>query len=404
VPFLIFIAVLLAGSVALVVSRGDALRSEGRLDSLLSRETAFLLNNVVLVSLCFVIFWGTFFPLISEAVTGTRSLLGPPWFDRYATPLALALVLLSGIGPALAWGRTTRARIGRIFVAPLAAALVSLLAFVVTGVARGHPLALAMFCAGAFAVTSVVAELWRGTRVRRALAGEPVPVALLSLVSRNRRRYGGYAVHVGMALLFVGVAASSAFQHERDVRLLPGQTAHVGGYDVRYVAPTTSLTSEKISLGAVLELKRHGRAVATLRPSRSYYPSLDDRRLGRIGRFFAGDSTSELGLRSGPIRDVWTAISPDLTTIEPYVRDADRRFPNADPQLEGALVAMLVTRYARNPPPAQFRLIVSPLVAWIWIGGSIVIGGAMIAIWPAPAAARRRSGARVPAPASSRAT
>jgi cytochrome c-type biogenesis protein CcmF len=154
----------------------------------------------------------------------------------------------------------------------------------------------------------------------------------------------------------------------------------------------------------VLELKRHGRAVATLRPSRNYYPSLDDRKLGRIGRFFAGDSTSELGLRSGPMRDVWTAISPDLATIEPYVRDADRRFPNADPQLEGALVAMLVTRYARNPPPAQFRIIVSPLVAWIWIGGSIVIGGALIAIWPAPAAARRRSAARVPAPASSGAT
>jgi cytochrome c-type biogenesis protein CcmF len=398
VPFLVFIAALLVGSVALVVSRGQELRSDGRLDSLLSRETAFLLNNLVLVSLCFVIFWGTFFPLISEAVTGTRSLVGPPWFDRYATPLALALVLLSGIGPALAWGRTTRARLGRIFAVPLGAALVSILVIAVTGVARGHPFAVAMFCAGAFAVASVGAELWRGARVRRALAGEPAPVALLSLVRRNRRRYGGYVVHLGMAVLFVGVAASSAFQHQRDVRLSPGQTARIGGYDVRYVAPTRSLSSEKIALGAVLDVSRDGRAIATLRPSRSYYPSLDDRSLGRIGRFFNGDSTSELGLRSGPTRDIWTAIQPDLTSIEPFIRDADRRFPDANPDLEGFLVSTLVTRYMRDPPPAQFRLIVSPLVAWIWIGGSIVIGGAMIAIWPAPAAARRRAVASVAGP------
>src|SRR3954463_4037660 len=125
-PFLAFIAVLLVGSVALVASRRDTLRSRPRLDSLVSRETAFLVNNLVLVGLCFVIFWGTFFPLISEAVTGTKQAVGPPWFDRYTTPLALLLVLLSGIGPALAWGRTSRSHLPRLFAVPVAAALVTL--------------------------------------------------------------------------------------------------------------------------------------------------------------------------------------------------------------------------------------------------------------------------------------
>jgi cytochrome c-type biogenesis protein CcmF len=144
-----------------------------------------------------------------------------------------------------------------------------------------------------------------------------------------------------------------------------------------------------------------GTAAASRRstPSRRYYPSRDDRGLGRIGRFFKGDSTSELGLRSGLTRDVWTAVQPDLTTVEPYITDADRRFPDANAAVEGFVVSTIVTRYMRDPPPAEFRLIVSPLVAWIWIGGSVVIGGGLLAIWPAPSAARRRSLARAPAPA-----
>jgi cytochrome c-type biogenesis protein CcmF len=398
-PFLAFIAVLLVGSVALVASRRVDLRAPARLDSLVSRETAFVLNNLVLVGLCFVIFWGTFFPLISEAVTGTKESVGPPWFDRYTTPLALVLVLLSGIGPALAWGRTSRSRLPRLFALPLAAALVPLVASAVAGSLAPHPLEAAMFCVAAFALASVAQELWRGTRARRALSGEPALVALASLLRRNRRRYGGYMVHVGFVLLLVGVAASSAFQHASDVRLAPGQTARVGGYDVHYVAPTSSLDAAKVSLGALLDVSSHGRHVATLSPSRDYYTSLDERQFGRIGRFFEGDSTSELGLRSGVGRDIWTAVQPDLTPLDRYIRDADRRFPDANAALEGFLVKTIVTRYMRSAPAAQFRLIVSPLVAWIWIGGVIVVGGAMVAIWPAPSAARRRA----LAPARSRA-
>jgi cytochrome c-type biogenesis protein CcmF len=164
----------------------------------------------------------------------------------------------------------------------------------------------------------------------------------------------------------------------------------VGSYDIRYRGPTGSVDAAKVSLGAVLDVSSHGRHVATLTPSRDYYTSLDDRQLGRIGRFFKGDSTSELGLRSGPARDIWTAVQPDLSPVERYIRDADRRFPDAGGALEGFLVKTIVTRYMRSGAAADFRLIVSPLVAWIWIGGVIVVGGAMIAIWPAPSAVRRR--------------
>jgi cytochrome c-type biogenesis protein CcmF len=380
-PFLAFIALLLAASIALVVSRLGELRSAPQIGSLLSRETAFLLNNLVLLGLCFVIFWGTFFPLISEALTGRKSNVGPPWFDRYVTPLALVLVLLAGIGPALSWGKFTPRRLGRAIAAPLGAALLVLVGLVAVGGIARRPLALAMFCVAAFAVASVGQELWRGTRARRGLTGEPLPVALVALVGRNRRRYGGYAVHVGVAVLLVGVAGSTAFQHVQDLRMKPGDTS--------------ALTTEKITLGAVLDVSKGGRHVATLLPSRDYYPSLDERSFGRIGRFFNGESTSELGLRAGLTRDLWTAAQPDLSAIEPMIKDADRRFPEADAQLEGFLVSTVVRSYVRDAPVADFRLMVSPLVAWIWIGGVIVVGGTMIALWPVPRRVRRR----VPDPA-----
>jgi cytochrome c-type biogenesis protein CcmF len=394
-PFLGFIAVLVLGSIALVVTRLDDLRTDGRLASLLSRETAFLLNNLVLVALCFVIFWGTFFPLISEALTGTKSSVGPPWFDRYVTPLALVLVLLAGIGPALAWGRFTRARLVRTFAAPLVGGVLVLAGLAAAGLAA-RPLALAMFGAAAFTVTAVGQELWIGARARRTLSGESLPVALVRLVGRNRRRYGGYAVHVGIAVLLVGVAASTAFQHVRDVRLRPGDSTRVGAYDIRYVRPTGDLDAEKITLGAVLEVSRDGHHVATLLPSRGYYASLDEASFGRIGRFFNGESTSELGLRAGLTRDIWTAVQPDLSVVEPMIKDADRRFPDADAQLEGFVVSTVMSRYLRDAPVADFRLIVSPLVAWIWIGGVIVVGGTMVALWPAPRRVRRRVPAPVP--------
>jgi cytochrome c-type biogenesis protein CcmF len=388
-PFLALIAVLMTGSVALVASRRTALRSEGRLESLLSRESMFVLNNVVLVGLCFVVFWGTFFPLISEAVTGQKASVGPPWFDRYTVPLAIMLVLLSGLGPMIAWRRATAKNALRSLRGPLIlAASAAIWLALVPGVAR-RPLAMAMFCAGAFVVGVVGQEFWRGVRARRAVSSESAPVALMALVRRNRRRYGGYIVHLGMAVIFVGVAASSTFQRVRDVRLSPGQSARVDGYDIRYVRATSALSNQKVTLGAVLDVSKDGHRVANLAPTRGYYPALD-RRLGPVGRYFDGESTSEVGLRAGLRRDIWTAVQPDIGAMQRMIDGIDRRFPLATGRSEGLLLAAIAARYEALPPPASFRLIVSPLVEWIWLGGAIGGIGGLIAFWPAAAAARRR--------------
>jgi cytochrome c-type biogenesis protein CcmF len=210
-------------------------------------------------------------------------------------------------------------------------------------------------------------------------------------VRRNRRRYGGYVVHAGVAALFVGVAASSTFQHIRDVRLSPGQTASVGGYDVRYVRATSELTTEKVTLGARLELSRDGHRLATLTPNRGYYASRDPT-LGPTARYFDGEATSEVGLDAGLRRDVWTAVEPDIGAMRRMIDGIDRRFPLAAGDSAALLLGAVADRYELRPPPASFRLIVSPMVEWIWIGGLIAVAGGLIALWPAPAAARRRAG------------
>ena len=400
VPFVLLIIAMSAGSVWLVASRRDALRSEHRIDSLASRESAFLANNLVLVGLCFVVFWGTFFPLISEAVTGTKAAVGPPWFDRYVVPLTLLLVLLSGIGPALAWRRATPANLKRHFTWPALAAVGVVAALLVAGVS-GSVLAFGMFAFGAFVLAAIVQEGVRGVGARRAMAGEAVPVALARMVGRNRRRWGGYVIHAGITVMFVGVAASSSFQAERDVRLQPGQTATVGGYTVRYERATADVgvradRVEKITLGADLRVSRDGRDLGPLHTERGYYPSSDPS-LGPVGRYFEGESTSEVGLMAGPWRDLWTAVAPDQEGILRVVEALDRRLAGASPERAFTAAAGFAQVYRQAPPPATFRVISSPLVTWIWAGALIVFGGGLIALWPAPDAARRRARARAAA-------
>jgi cytochrome c-type biogenesis protein CcmF len=391
-PFLGLIAVMMIGSVALVVSRRAVLRPEARLETLLSRESMFVLNNVVLVGLCFVIFWGTFFPLISQAVTGQKASVGPPWFDRYTVPLAIVLVMLSGLGPVIAWRRATATNARRTVRGPLAVAGAAALGLALLPGVLTRPLAMAMFCAGAFAAAVVAQEFWRGTRARRAGSREAAPVALVALVRRNRRRYGGYLVHFGMAVIFVGVAASSAFERVHDVRLSPGQSARVDGYDIRYLRATSALSNEKMTLGAILDVSKNGRHVSTLTPTRGYYAAPDPG-LGPVGRYFAGEATSEVGLRAGLRRDIWTAVQPNVGAMQSMIDGLDRRFPLATGRSEGLLLAALAARYEVRPPAASFRLIVSPLVEWIWLGGAIAGLGGLIALWPTGVTARRPAAA-----------
>jgi cytochrome c-type biogenesis protein CcmF len=401
VPFLALIVLMIAGSIALVASRAGELRSEHKLDSLLSREAVFLLNNLVLVAMCFVIFWGTFFPLISEAITGEEASVGPPWFDQYTVPLALLLVLLSGVGPVIAWRRATAANLRRNLLKPALAGLVALAVLAALG-AAGEPWALAMFALGAFVLAAVSQELWRGVRARRAMSGGGVPAAFVALIRRNRRRYGGYLVHAGVAVLFVGVAASSSFQDEREVLLSPGQSARVGGYDITYVKPTAELRTagngrlERIDLGAQLRVARDGRRVADMRTVKSFFPSTAPD-LGPISRFFEGEATSEVGLKAGWRRDVWTAVAPDTGALRPRIEEGDEVFAGAQltPEQRNAFLGQaldgLTRSYAQDPPPATFRLIVSPMVTWIWVGALIAFLGGLIALWPQPRGARSRA-------------
>ena len=396
-PFLAFIACVLVGSLVLVLLRLPDLRSEARLDSLASREAVFVLNNVVLVGLCFVVFWGTFFPLISEAVTGTESSVGPPWFNRYVVPLALVLVLLSGIGPVIAWRRATPANLRRAFFAPVVVATVALLALLALTPADESIPSLLLFTLVAFVLAVVGQELVRGVGARRTMTGEFPPLALVRLLGRNRRRYGGYIVHAGIAILFLGVAASSAFVDQRDVRLAPGQTTRVGDYDVTYREPTArflddrSGTGAPVTFGAVLDVRRRdGGQAFTLRPSRNYYEAGMDGPMGVFGRFFSGESTTEVDVRWGLKRDVWMAVQPDLRTLIGPIKEANRRFSDVPAEAQALILGALVERYRRAAPPATFRTLVSPMIAWIWIGALVALLGALVALWPTPGARARR--------------
>jgi cytochrome c-type biogenesis protein CcmF len=400
---LTLIAVVVIGSTLLILSRLDDLRTERRLDSLLSRESLFLLNNLLLIGLCVVIFWGTFFPLISEAFTGDRSSLAAPWFNRYTTPLAIGLVLLAGIGPLVAWRRLSWEAARRTFVWPLAAAVIAGLVLVALTDAGGKPLALALFCFAAFTLAAVGQEFWRGVSGRRALSGGSPPRALGAVVTRNRRRYGGYIVHVGIAVLLIGVAASSTFQTNRDVRLAPGETASVGGFDVTYVRPIVDVSSseQRLTLGSVINVRRDGRTFTTLTPSRNYYPSMNAN--APVRGYFQDNTTSEVGLRAGTTRDLWTAMQPDLSRLDGPIDRADRHLAKlrngagknpAAAQLvgvaEGQAIRSIGDRYLKHPGPANFRVIVNPMVTWLWIGAAIGLLGGLIAVWPAAEARRRR--------------
>lgn len=388
-PFLAFIALVTVGSAALVASRLPDLRSKAKLDSLLSREAVFLGNNLILVGLCFVVFWGTFFPLISEAVTGTESSVGPPWFSRYTTPLALVLVLLAAVGPVLAWRRITPASLRRALAMPVGTALAALVAMLFLTPAAESATSLIMFTFVALLLGVVAQEFWRGAAARRTMSDDSWPAALANLVARNRRRYGGYIVHAGIALLFLGVAASSAFVEQRDARLLPGQSTTVGDYTITYREPTAGVLDDRsgtgapLTLGARLVVEDGDGERFMLHPSRNYYGASGDASGGPIRGFFEGEATSEVDVRWGLLGDFWVAVQPDLRTLEEPIAEADARFAQSSGDVQAVIVAALAERFSSSASPMNVRALVSPLVVWIWIGGAVVVLGALTALWPA---------------------
>jgi cytochrome c-type biogenesis protein CcmF len=414
-PYILgLIGVVLIGSTALIVSRLDDLRSEKRIDSLASREAVFIVNNLLLVALCATIFWGTFFPLISELFTGTKSSLAAPWFDRYTTPLAIGLVLFTGIGPLLAWRRVSWTTAKRVFLVPSLVATAVGVALALFSDAAHKPWAFALFVFASFALVGLLQEFWRGAAARRSLKGGSMPAALVGVVSRNRRRYGGYIVHIGIAVLLIGIAASSSFQTKRDVDLKPGESAVVDGRTVTYVRPTATVDRLAFTAGAVLRVEKDGKAF-TLHPDRRFYRPTGGQS-PTISSYFGGESDSDIGLKAGLGSDFWTAIQPDVRGVQGAARAADKGFkacvggdPGSPPGCQAIAATMrraatnpalapaalglierlqvetaeqIAQRYVAEGTTATFRVIVNPLVTWMWIGGLIALAGALIGLWP----------------------
>jgi cytochrome c-type biogenesis protein CcmF len=432
-PYILgLIGVVLVGSTALIVSRLDDLRSEKRIDSLASRESVFLVNNLLLVGMTAVIFWGTFFPLISELFTGEKASLAAPWFDEYTTPLAIGLVLFTGIGPLLAWRRISWASAKRVFRIPLAVAAVVTAALVAFTDATDSLWALALFSFSAFALTGLAQEFWTGARARQQLSGGSTAGAMAGLVSRNRRRYGGYIVHIGIIVLLIGIAASSSFQTRRDVELRPGESTVVDGRKITYEKATVAVDDQKITVGSLVRIEEDGGEVHYVRPSRQFHRPTG-REGGLISDYFAGEATSEVGLRAGFLSDLWIAEEPDMSGLQADARAADQGFraciqggPGTPPQckalgalmraaaanprmqaqaleqisqLQGLTAERVAKGYLENPAPATFRIIVDPLVTWMWIGGLIALAGALIGLWPSRG---RRRGALIRTEADAR--
>jgi len=344
VYFLIYLAVVLASSVALLIKRLPQLQSDHRLESALSRESSFLFNNLFLVGIMFAVLWGTMFPVLSEAVRGVKISVAAPFFNQVNVPLGLALLLLSGICPLIAWRKASSRNLRRNFLYPLT------WSFVVTALLYGagirHVVALISFSVCGFVVGTIVLEFYRGTRARKASLGGSVRQAFTSLIQRNRQRYGGYLVHFGVVLIFVGITGSSAYQVEQDVVMRPGETAEVGAFTLQYVQLNRVLQPTHEAFIAELKIQRHAKPLTTLYPEKRLY-------------FAQNQPTTEVALRTSLFEDLYVI----LAGFEP-------------------------SRIA------TFKVFVNPLVAWMWMGGLVMVLGTIVAIWPerrAPRLDRRQS-------------
>jgi cytochrome c-type biogenesis protein CcmF len=331
--FLWFLAFVLVISIALVVWRLPDLRSEARLESFFSREAAFLFNNLVLLGICFAIFWGTIFPVITEWVRGVKITVGPPFFNKVNAPLGLALLFLTGVGPIIAWRRATPRNLARSFAGPLGFGFLSGLVLAILGVRQVA--ALTSFSLCAFVVGTVVQEFWRGTRARQRLVGESAGTALLRLVNKNRRRYGGYVIHVGVVLIFVGITGSSLFKQEIQTTVSKGQSFQLGNYDLRYEDLRITDTPHLETTHAVVAVSRAGKPLGVLEPEKRFYKR-------------PGQPTTEVAIRKSLREDLYLVLG---------ALDADTG---------------LVT----------FQGFVNPLVAWLWIGGAVMIFGTGIVLTP----------------------
>ena len=333
--FLGFIAVVLAASIALIASRVGLLRAPTRLESLVSREAAFLYNNLFLVALALTVLWGVLYPLVSEAVRGVAVTVGAPYYDFFAVVFGLPVVLLMGIGPLVAWRRASLRALGSSLLGPAAAAVVTGIALLAAG-AGSSPAGLVGYTFAAFVLAAITLEFARGTRARKGLGAGGWGSAFTSLVARNRRRYGGYVVHAAIIVLLVGAAGIGGFSTTKEAKLAPGESLEVGDYRVSYLGSAEERGANAQEVRARLAVSRGDDSLGTIAAGKN--------------RYFAEQQTSnEVAIRTDWLR------GEDLFVI------ADQF--NGDGSV-------------------YLKVLVNPLVNLIWFAGLIFVGGSLIAMWP----------------------
>jgi cytochrome c-type biogenesis protein CcmF len=360
--FLTFMGSIVAGGVILVLYRLPQLRSENQIESFLSREAAFLFNNLILLAVTFAVMWGTLLPLLSEGFFGEQITVGPPFFNRVNIPFGLGLLALMGIGPVIAWRRASRRNLQKNFLVPVLVGLGTVAVLWILGIRHGW--AVTTFGLSAFVMTVIVTEFWKGTKARARIEGEGFLPAFYHLVSRNRRRWGGYIVHVAIVLIFTAFAAEPWYV-EIQQTMEPGETTEVvsplgARYALTYEGMSTNVRDPDQNLAwqaiALLRVERNGSPVGTLRTEKRGYIRPE------------GQQSTEVGIHSRASEDLYVIL--------------------ADVDLQGVV--------AENDPDAQtatFTFLVKPLVGGIWAGLFVLILGSLIGLWPS--AERVRSTASV---------
>jgi cytochrome c-type biogenesis protein CcmF len=329
--FVTFLAVGIAATIYLILDRLDYLKSEAQLESIISRESSFLFNNLILLASCFAVLWGTLFPTISEAF-GSRISLDAEWYNRLMVPIGLFLLFLTGVGPLFAWRRTSLESLRKNFQWPGIAALVLVAALVAAGMRHFYALISFGFCL--FVALTVIMEFYKGARSIGAKNHMNLLRATVELTHRNTRRYGGYLVHMGVVLIFIGVTGH-AFNLNEVKELNKGDSMRIGAYSLRMANLEQGENENYQWHRATMQVTKNGVPLGTLEPEKRFYKA-------------SKQGTSEVGVRS--------RLNEDLYLNFGGMSDDNQR--------------------------AVIQAYVLPLVTWIWIGGLVLIGGTLVCLVP----------------------
>jgi cytochrome c-type biogenesis protein CcmF len=332
-----FIGFTFISSLTIVYQRWDTLKSDHSLESIISRETAFVLQNMLFLAITFAVFWGTVFPLISELATGTKITVGPPYFERVTGPLFFVLVFLMGVAPLLAWRKQAARSLGKAIWIPFAASL-GITAIWGT-IHRMHPASIFGLWLVTFTLILILAEFWKGIQARHATRGENVFTALFNLIGRNHRRYGGYIIHLGVVLIAIGIIGDAFFKQETQGTISAGESLSVGGYQLKFQELRGYPGSDgRDVVEAVTSLSQNGKVIDELNPRRDFF----------------------------------------VTQKQPVTVPGVYSTPGVD-------FYVLLVGWDDTGTSATFKIYVNSLINWLWIGGIVMILGTIIATWSSPA-------------------